>query len=323
MSAVRPHHQTGTAPRARGRLPRTERLPVWVRNSPACAGTTPGSTGQSAGRREQPRVRGDDRRGRPAPDGHSGTAPRARGRPEAPSTSSAGPRNSPACAGTTTAPVGRHVARQEQPRVRGDDDARMSASASSEGTAPRARGRRAAKYRARNRSRNSPACAGTTRRTTVTRRPSAEQPRVRGDDTDERQAHHMGWGTAPRARGRPLEFGPHPLRGGGTAPRARGRHFLTCGVTSDRASFHSLLPASAPRHAGPPQYEPPAESHGHRDRLPGSSQQRPVVLLEASLLPSPHVLAELEPHHPRPSGCGTWDNTSQGGEFRLSALNYP
>ncbi|MGY3684809.1 hypothetical protein ACVWXU_008432 [Streptomyces sp. TE33382] len=239
----------GTTPRARGRRVRVDR---WLRgegNNPACAGTTPRAACRARSPREQPRVRGDDRRQEPFLHPGDGTTPRARGRPSVSSSIRARIR--------------------EQPRVRGDDSFHSRRASSNKGTTPRARGRLGHGRPAASANGNNPACAGTTPSCSRGRRCAREQPRVRGDDL-------VGWlnliasrGTTPRARGRPRSArhvqrgtGNNPACAGttssttagppntgeqprvrgddqfadavtateeGTTPRARGRQLLTCG----------------------------------------------------------------------------------------------
>ena len=154
----------GTPPRARGRLDRGEVLAVEVRNTPACAGTT----GSSASRRpppaEHPRVRGDD-----AARGHTsartdGTPPRARGRQPRLPQDLPDDRNTPACAGTTPPAPGSSTAEWEHPRVRGDDTPTSMEWRWVLGTPPRARGRHADEHGVAVGAGNTPACAGTTGR---------------------------------------------------------------------------------------------------------------------------------------------------------------
>src|SRR5690606_11050053 len=111
---------------------------------------------------EHPRVRGDDIV--PARTGgrKSGTPPRARGRLARVDLRGPGPRNTPACAGTTFPDRRIGAVNTEHPRVRGDDALHVGRSGGVVGTPPRARGRRRAES-ARGRAHgNTPACAGTT-----------------------------------------------------------------------------------------------------------------------------------------------------------------
>jgi len=160
--ATTSHNTTelGTPPHARGRhvqrgLDRHQR-----RNTPACAGTTGCGTRSRGGSCQHPRVRGDDRPTQPATSPPGGTR---RGR--CADTGSAC-RNTPACAGTTRTRRPPGSCRSEHPRVRGDDGSSSGRSHPGPGTPPRARGRRHGQLERRPAHRNTPACAGTTRRWT-------------------------------------------------------------------------------------------------------------------------------------------------------------
>src|SRR5437588_309903 len=91
----------GTPPLARGRQARRSDRHTALRNTPACAGTTPRSTASAITPGEHPRLRGDDYL-RPAVwSSAPGTPPLARGRPAAALDREMPDRNTPACAGTT------------------------------------------------------------------------------------------------------------------------------------------------------------------------------------------------------------------------------
>ena len=218
---IHPARETGTAPRARGRLPAGLTLTRLQRNSPACAGTTDTGGSPDAGSGEQPRVRGDDQ----SPQGRrqcgQGTAPRARGRQPVPRGDQPDRGNSPACAGTTWPCAGTSWRAPNSPACAGTTHAATVDRLAGEGTAPRARGRPSTAGTAASVYRNSPACAGTTGRSPGTRSGSREQPRVRGDDDRSHIASLVRAGTAPRARGRRprLQRGDHP---GGNSPACAG-----------------------------------------------------------------------------------------------------
>ena len=111
----------GTPPRARGRRRCARRCGTWRGNTPACAGTTPSGSQTAPGRREHPRVRGDDVRVIRFSGVPPGTPPRARGRPEIVRWEAGEPGNTPACAGTTYDAANPLAGVEEHPRVRGDD----------------------------------------------------------------------------------------------------------------------------------------------------------------------------------------------------------
>src|SRR5690606_38543806 len=114
----------------------------------------------------------------------------------------------PACAGTTFRPAPAPPAPAEHPRVRGDDERRLSAAPAVRGTPPRARGRRRDKLVCHVAQRNTPACAGTTCSGRWWRPLSTEHPRVRGDDVVNWPPDGGVVGTPPRARGRRRGHGP-------------------------------------------------------------------------------------------------------------------
>ncbi len=117
---ARRSRKAGTPPPARG--PRHGRLDrgADVRNTPACAGTTPTAESPKPGTKEHPRLRGDHGwmgADQPAP---GGTPPPARGPPGERLVLRDGRRNTPACAGTT-GPRGLTLEEPpEHPRLRGD-----------------------------------------------------------------------------------------------------------------------------------------------------------------------------------------------------------
>src|SRR5690606_31090782 len=91
----------GSAPHARGR-PNSGSAPprrAWI--SPACAGTTLHLLQRQGGRRDQPRMRGDDMHRDGTPEVRHGSAPHARGRQRVRLAQTPDMWISPACAGTT------------------------------------------------------------------------------------------------------------------------------------------------------------------------------------------------------------------------------
>ena len=77
-------HLDGTPPRARGRHASRPGALVAVGNTPTCAGTTDPTTGIGLGRREHPRMRGDDGYTDTGRALYNGTPPRARGKHSGP-----------------------------------------------------------------------------------------------------------------------------------------------------------------------------------------------------------------------------------------------
>ena len=200
-------HAHGTPPRARGRPGVATGHPHTGRNTPACAGTTRRSAGGGGSRTEHPRVRGDDGMADYLLAGDGGTPPRARGRLEVTLEHMDGPRNTPACAGTTASAARSARSRWEHPRVRGDDNKIAVYLRWYQGTPPRARGRLRLELGHGVAERNTPACAGTTVSNRAGASGSGEHPRVRGDDQRGDLLAKVDRGTPPRARGRHNECG--------------------------------------------------------------------------------------------------------------------
>ena len=152
----------GTPPRARGRPPAPKSETPSLGNTPACAGTTNDQDLNRDWIAEHPRVRGDDVRVGAVVVDDRGTPPRARGRRGRRDRRDQQVRNTPACAGTTSAMVSFMSAAPEHPRVRGDDSDVAGGELRDYGTPPRARGRRAGSRIPHHSQGNTPACAGTT-----------------------------------------------------------------------------------------------------------------------------------------------------------------
>ncbi len=89
----------------------------------------------------------------------------------------------------------------EHPRVCGDHFPNAPTPGYVSGTPPRARGPHGQGVRAGRHAGNTPACAGTTRRSVPNSRAGGEHPRVRGDHTSCPSARLTLIGTPPRARG--------------------------------------------------------------------------------------------------------------------------
>ena len=128
-------------PRARGRHPSASDVPSLMRTTPACAGTTLSGIGGAPARTNYPRVRGDDPDRRSSCSWRRELPPRARGRRVVSGQIRPWLGTTPACAGTTLRNFDETGVPENYPRVRGDDDVRVSAKELSEELPPRARGR--------------------------------------------------------------------------------------------------------------------------------------------------------------------------------------
>ncbi len=212
---------TGPPPPARG--PPGGRLPdaPGHRNTPACAGTTPGSRRLRTTGPDHPRLRGDHNSKKSTRGSVLGTPPPARGPPGRPTRTATQLRNTPACAGTTApsragsrCPAehprlrGDHrtscwstTASGEHPRLRGDHPSARRCSFPAAGTPPPARGPRTRRARPATPQRNTPACAGTTFLSLTTEQVDPEHPRLRGDHASDLLGGTFVIGTPPPARG--------------------------------------------------------------------------------------------------------------------------
>ena len=193
---------SGTSPRARGKLSRFRCCTRKIRNIPACAGKT-GAVGFCwSVAEEHPRVRGENTRIQRCYQTKHGTSPRARGKLRDQSNFLPPRGNIPACAGKTGDSRVHDVRLEEHPRVRGENTGMTSTTHTAIGTSPRARGKRGRKRRGQSTVRNIPACAGKTPMSTPPRDPQWEHPRVRGENVDLTEMMFSHVGTSPRARGK-------------------------------------------------------------------------------------------------------------------------
>ncbi len=176
-----------------------------MRFSPACAGNSRSGERRGDVLSVQPRVRGELLSRSSSLLLFSGSAPRARGTPRAIATTTGASRFSPACAGNSTRPRSRRTSPSVQPRVRGELVEGSSVPWIFEGSAPRARGTLPSSPSPSLAPRFSPACAGNS--TCPLRPPNglSVQPRVRGELPNTPSPHHRSLGSAPRARGTPVQ----------------------------------------------------------------------------------------------------------------------
>ncbi len=131
----------GRPPRARERLSDSGRRPGRTGTTPACAGTTMCRGRCGWWMRDDPRVRGNDPRGRRFLLCSGGRPPRARERRRLGRGRALRGGTTPACAGTTTCARTPSRASRDDPRVRGNDIALALAPVIAQGRPPRARER--------------------------------------------------------------------------------------------------------------------------------------------------------------------------------------
>ena len=130
-----------TPPHARGRLPLHFRSNEATRNTPACAGKTPGEKKSRQSRGKHPRMRGEDESTHLTPWSAPETPPHARGRRICGWNVCDTLRNTPACAGKTSPSHQQLRCRRKHPRMRGEDRNKSAILFFSSETPPHARGR--------------------------------------------------------------------------------------------------------------------------------------------------------------------------------------
>ena len=197
----------GSPPRARGHQP----LRVLVRQggglTPACAGTSNGSSVMSLILRAHPRVRGDIAIWVAASSAVRGSPPRARGHLFPRRNPSQALGLTPACAGTSTG--------------------RGCVDRADGGSPPRARGHLHPGGHQLHGGGLTPACAGTSSSVSMIRSRCRAHPRVRGDIGDDPAGCADGPGLTPACAGTSRDVPARRFLGGGSPPRARGHRRIT------------------------------------------------------------------------------------------------
>ena len=152
----------GSPPRVRGKPVMIRNATAYKRITPACAGKTSSTTTMSGGKRDHPRVCGENRRCRPSHSPSAGSPPRVRGKPLITRFDSNLGRITPACAGKTQAV--RDVLRgvEDHPRVCGENELALRYGDFQGGSPPRVRGKPPFLPTAKSMRRITPACAGKT-----------------------------------------------------------------------------------------------------------------------------------------------------------------
>ncbi len=150
-----------------------------------------------------PRVRGENGPLPSAIPGVGGRSPRARGKLAKALRTRMALRSIPACAGKTVLTVLSDVAREVDPRVRGENRAAVATELHAEGRSPRARGKPFFVTPALSTRRSIPACAGKTAPEPADVRPRRVDPRVRGENRCRWAPAVARSGRSPRARGKP------------------------------------------------------------------------------------------------------------------------
>ena len=155
-----------------------------------------------SGRRDHPRMRGEDRDVWESTAMDLGSPPHARGRLERQSVYGAMERITPACAGKTRREVGTMGKNSDHPRMRGEDWLDLASPAHVSGSPPHARGRLARPGQPRARLGITPACAGKTNPLTGGFWSSSDHPRMRGEDRVTRPRPGRSGGITPACAGK-------------------------------------------------------------------------------------------------------------------------
>ena len=198
--------QFGSSPRVRGTPSRPGQRARRTRFIPACAGNA------------NPRFR--------ASSTAAGSSPRVRGTPDAGCASCQLPRFIPACAGNARyrSPHSHPVA--VHPRVCGERQDSLCASATMTGSSPRVRGTPLSAVDSPARRRFIPACAGNAPRASLPAAPIPVHPRVCGERASRTICLARASGSSPRVRG---------TQRGRRYPRTRGRFIPACAGNAGRA----------------------------------------------------------------------------------------
>ena len=177
-----PRAKAETPPLARGRRNTREIHAYNLGNTPACAGKTIHVACRDDSAEKHPRLRGEDTVKRKIVRRHKETPPLARGRRCRVDEAVKRLRNTPACAGKTLIAVMDRLSCGKHPRLRGEDLQFSFAVTHLRETPPLARGRRILQILVSKPLRNTPACAGKTRRIWFAWECTEKHPRLRGED---------------------------------------------------------------------------------------------------------------------------------------------
>ena len=151
-----------------------------------------------------------------------GSPPRVRGKLFAPPETLRRFRITPACAGKTGCPGTAAPARQDHPRVCGENSRLRGVHTSRRGSPPRVRGKRNTCEPVFAFLRITPACAGKTSCFPRTPRPGRDHPRVCGENMGAKLYDYVMGGSPPRVRGK-RAFRVKYLRGLRITPACAGK----------------------------------------------------------------------------------------------------
>ena len=192
----------GSPPRVRGKPDATPYRSESDRITPACAGKTGAEGGRAGGGEDHPRVCGENQ-DRPLPlPAREGSPPRVRGKRAWQECIDDSYRITPACAGKTISETLGRDAKEDHPRVCGENKAEDFLINRKAGSPPRVRGKRFVVPLKSMFFRITPACAGKTYKRGGVELPSEDHPRVCGENQILCLRHTIGTGSPPRVRGK-------------------------------------------------------------------------------------------------------------------------
>ena len=193
----------GSPPRVRGKHRDPIKSSGRYRITPACAGKTVKLRDIGHAVEDHPRVCGENGESTSESDRLPGSPPRVRGKLFAPPETLRRFRITPACAGKTGCPGTAAPARQDHPRVCGENSRLRGVHTSRRGSPPRVRGKPSVVEWVIHKLRITPACAGKTEYMRTRVRFLKDHPRVCGENTCWGNRWHCTRGSPPRVRGKP------------------------------------------------------------------------------------------------------------------------
>ncbi len=191
-----------TPPHARGKAKWRANEDKATGNTPACAGKSRRARSEMHRQRKHPRMRGE----KLSVDGEFAilpeTPPHARGKVNAIKFIRRSVRNTPACAGKSNNSSTLQFPLSKHPRMRGEKDQLRDGNHVGAETPPHARGKESSRDHGTDRSRNTPACAGKSTRTSLRSAMARKHPRMRGEKDEGWRRYGSGVETPPHARGK-------------------------------------------------------------------------------------------------------------------------
>ena len=253
---------SGSPPRVRGkhRTGMGERFEYRI--TPACAGKTRNSKIQHLHTEDHPRVCGENQCPSKGLQRHAGSPPRVRGKRGFTECFEAKRRITPACAGKTFSTGLRRSAKEDHPRVCGENNRGTAVFTPEVGSPPRVRGKQNASQRREVGERITPACAGKTSSHPIRYAGEQDHPRVCGENSERPRRETLLAGSPPRVRGKLSISRPHitltritPACAGKTRRSACGGilredHPRVCGENKTPVSVARSAKGSPPRVRG-------------------------------------------------------------------------